>query len=292
MSVYDKLHKFSAGILVEAKALPASDYTWYTYQGARGKKLTNSRGKTVSIRSGSKFGIRESSNGKLIRLMTEELGPTFVFTITQAVNDSLIEKSKKARSTGATSKKPVGVKVKLKQPDKVKPRKVADADPAPPKKVKHNLKLPILSSRGRISEPTFWKVVAALPWPKVSYERIAKILVSEYGEEKILELGAIASDKAYELQKAINKQEKAGKVDVPFSDDGMDYFCDYMVSRGKEEFAKAKADPASAIKTYGKRFREGFAYCFMSDAYLDAAKEDTKEIMRGGSNSRKTSKRK
>lgn len=64
--------------LLNARIKPETDYDFFTYQGA---PLTlEFRGNPVLIDKGQRFGVRKSSNGKLIRLILPN-DPNRVITI-------------------------------------------------------------------------------------------------------------------------------------------------------------------------------------------------------------------
>ena len=91
-----------------AAPLSKEKYDWYKYVGARGTKVTNSRGnRTVVLKNGSMFGVRPatSKNGKT-RLITEELGPTIVFSFEQDAAQKIINKGTR-----------IPVKVTFKRPE-------------------------------------------------------------------------------------------------------------------------------------------------------------------------------
>jgi hypothetical protein len=74
-----------------------SHYIWYEYTGSDSVLLRTKNGKREeNIVAGSKFGVRTSSNGRDIRLITEKLGPTIVFTIDPSVYMKLVNSSKES----------------------------------------------------------------------------------------------------------------------------------------------------------------------------------------------------
>lgn len=93
--------KRSVEAFAEETAAPfdTSQYTWHTFKGERGRRLTHKNGKTTEvIRHGDKFGVRHSSNGKHARIITENGGPTKVFTVTHEHAHKLLAFSKRHRS--------------------------------------------------------------------------------------------------------------------------------------------------------------------------------------------------
>lgn len=88
----------TATIKKEALIKDDSHYTWYTYSSDRAMNFTTTNGKRSSrLTKGSKFGLRPSSNGKHIRMITEEHGTNIVFTITDSQAESLKKKSKEKK---------------------------------------------------------------------------------------------------------------------------------------------------------------------------------------------------
>lgn len=74
-------------------------YSWYSYTGPT-RRLTNTNGKrTVTFSQKSRFGLRESSNGKSIRMITDELGPSIVFTIDPVLKEKLLKYSSTAKAS-------------------------------------------------------------------------------------------------------------------------------------------------------------------------------------------------
>lgn len=74
-----------------------SHYIWYEYTGSDSVLLRTKNGKREEeIVAGSKYGVRVSSNGRDIRLITEKQGPTIVFTIDHAIYMKLVNSSKEA----------------------------------------------------------------------------------------------------------------------------------------------------------------------------------------------------
>ncbi len=63
------------------------EYLWYRYTGPGIELPFRKSAHTLS--RGDVFGVRYSSDGKRMRLVTERLGLTYVFTITQAAADHL-----------------------------------------------------------------------------------------------------------------------------------------------------------------------------------------------------------
>ncbi len=65
--------------LIESLVKPETNYTFFTYSGKTPVTLTF-RGNPVSITDGTRYGVRRSSNGKMIRLIFPN-EPTKVYTI-------------------------------------------------------------------------------------------------------------------------------------------------------------------------------------------------------------------
>lgn len=76
-----------------AAPLPANKYKWYIYNADRATNITNTSGKrSVKLIKGSKFGVRQASNNKDYRVITEELGPNIVFTMNESKVSTLMSK--------------------------------------------------------------------------------------------------------------------------------------------------------------------------------------------------------
>jgi len=75
--------------------IPADKYNWLTYNHSVATTLVAKNQKhTVTLIKGLKWGWRKSSNGKEVRIIVEEFGPTIVFTVTVDELTSLQGKSK------------------------------------------------------------------------------------------------------------------------------------------------------------------------------------------------------
>jgi len=70
-----------------ARIKPESDYEFFTYDGAK-PVTVDFRGNPVTIKQGTRFGVRPSSNGKHIRLVFPN-DPTRVITIDLATAQKL-----------------------------------------------------------------------------------------------------------------------------------------------------------------------------------------------------------
>ena len=77
-----------------SRILPPEDYIWHTYESTTPMTLTTRSGKhSIEMKQGTPFGIRPSSSGKEVRLITEKFGPTIVFTITPEERRQLVMNS-------------------------------------------------------------------------------------------------------------------------------------------------------------------------------------------------------
>jgi len=83
-----------------AAPLPASSYRWQIYTAERGTRFTTTNGKrSLSLKKGSKFGIRRASADGKYRMISEEHGPTIVFSLTEDQAYKLImDKSKSLKN--------------------------------------------------------------------------------------------------------------------------------------------------------------------------------------------------
>lgn len=102
-----------------AAPIAAAGYTWWTYNRPVATTIKNATGKrAVRLKEGSEFGIRSSSNGKSVRMITRELGPTFVFTLD---SQSLGKITMGAQRVGKGKTAKVTKSVMTKQSKQVKP---------------------------------------------------------------------------------------------------------------------------------------------------------------------------
>jgi hypothetical protein len=85
-------------IPTQAAIYPESKYSWYEYQATKGTSIESSR-KTLQLKKGSLFGVRDASSKKnVMRLIAKDLGPTHVFSTTQAQHEKLVKASKSVRT--------------------------------------------------------------------------------------------------------------------------------------------------------------------------------------------------
>ena len=86
--------------MIKQLAAPKSDdaYTWMTYTAVKSLMLTSKAGRKCLLKAGSKWGYRMSSNGSLVRIITADLGPTFVFSYTEAQLKLIQNKSKPVKA--------------------------------------------------------------------------------------------------------------------------------------------------------------------------------------------------
>ena len=82
---------------VVARIKTEDEYEWFVYAGAE-IHASNDKGRNLILHKGDKYGARKSSNGKQIRLITEEQGPTKVFTCDAELAELLAKRSKVAKT--------------------------------------------------------------------------------------------------------------------------------------------------------------------------------------------------
>jgi hypothetical protein len=85
--------------LMESRILPEQSYDFFTYSGR--PVTVDFRGREIKIEEGTQFGVRPSSNGKMIRLIFPK-DPTRVITIDQETARKL--------ARGVKGQKPKAVK--------------------------------------------------------------------------------------------------------------------------------------------------------------------------------------
>lgn len=116
-----------------AVVVPAEDYIWWTYRGARAMTLSSAGGKRTSrLASGDRFGVRESARNGLCVVVTESTGLGSLFSITYRQADLIEAKSKRYRGKPKFEIKPVAKPAAV-APKKAaaKPAAVAPAAPKP-----------------------------------------------------------------------------------------------------------------------------------------------------------------
>lgn len=80
-----------------ARILPSSDYVWYSIlPGKQHSLITRNNRHVVKLDPGMKWGLRKSTSGKEMRIITEKLGPTIVFTPTGTEIEELLAYSQKS----------------------------------------------------------------------------------------------------------------------------------------------------------------------------------------------------
>lgn len=86
-----------------ARILPSEDYIWHTYDSDKPMSITNKIGKkTINFERGMKFGLRPSTSGSAIRMITKEFGPNIVFTLTMDQKRELIANSNAFKQVAAS----------------------------------------------------------------------------------------------------------------------------------------------------------------------------------------------
>lgn len=94
----------TAAVPVEAKPKSGDAYQWFTYTG-KPLDLMSGVGTPLYLKKGQVFGVRKSSNGKQIRMITQELGPNKVFTLLPEVALSLGKHCTKTEPVTAAASK-------------------------------------------------------------------------------------------------------------------------------------------------------------------------------------------
>ena len=79
---------------ITARILDTGDYLWHSYDSDQPMSLTTRNGhKTIEMKKGTRYGIRPSTSGSAIRMITDQYGPTIVFTLTMDEKRALLAKS-------------------------------------------------------------------------------------------------------------------------------------------------------------------------------------------------------
>jgi hypothetical protein len=86
---------------LQAIATPKGEsaYDWFIYKG-KSLPLKSGAGTKLTLGPGEKFGVRKSADGKKIRMISPELGPNKVFTLTLDLANKLAKQSKPAKNAG------------------------------------------------------------------------------------------------------------------------------------------------------------------------------------------------
>lgn len=78
-------------------------YSWFKFTGEKPLSMTSQGGSKLVLKKGSKFGVRDSSNKKFIRMVGEETGPNKVFTLPFDEVNVLIHNCKPVKSPAVTA---------------------------------------------------------------------------------------------------------------------------------------------------------------------------------------------
>ena len=217
--------------------LKTDSYDWHTYGAKDAYRLTSARHQEARLLKGQAFGLRKAGSKKdVYRLILKALGPSTVFSLSQAEVSSLLKKSRPASDD-------------------------ARADPQA-KRLQARL--------GKIDPKDFWAVVAALNWPKFGndpdYADTARSALREcYRLQDVKWLARTAAGKRRELQKAVEKLERAAQSQLFLGGD--DSFYDALalaVASGKVRFEAFVRRPESFVKKFNATRVEqhNFESCF------------------------------
>lgn len=130
------LKRNETGVVTAASGdhFDVKQYVWHKYTNARGVKLTDARGRSVTIRKGDLFGVKEATT-KYDRVLVQK-APTLVFKVDIPTSEKIMERSdeykKKVKLEAPEVKpaKPAKVKVDLKQPEDAADVKAKRVKPA------------------------------------------------------------------------------------------------------------------------------------------------------------------
>lgn len=101
------LHIIQTSPQETADILSPAMYTWYTFKGGKSLTLRSNRGRgtmTLVLKPGDKFGVRDNTKGDQVRLISESLGPSRVFTLDKNASEKLIGRSNKSKLGDKTDK--------------------------------------------------------------------------------------------------------------------------------------------------------------------------------------------
>lgn len=86
--------KTQAAVETTAAPLAKSTYEWYQYNSDKPTTITTVSGKQkVRLTKGSRFGVRMSTTKDIVRIITDELGPTIVFSYAQPTVPNALKKN-------------------------------------------------------------------------------------------------------------------------------------------------------------------------------------------------------
>lgn len=81
-------------LLEYAKVFSEARYIWYKFNSEKPFKLTNTRGRKVSLVKGNKYGLRKATSSKgMYRFISPELGKTIIFSLTEPLAHKLMKSS-------------------------------------------------------------------------------------------------------------------------------------------------------------------------------------------------------
>ena len=113
--------KLGEVIAASADHFDVKEYGWYKYTNARGITLTDARGRSVKIKTGDVFGVKEATR-KSNRVLALNL-PNVVFKVELATSEKLVERSRGYRGkvklpvVDTPVKKPGRVRINLAEVD-------------------------------------------------------------------------------------------------------------------------------------------------------------------------------
>lgn len=218
--------------------LKTDSYEWHTYAAKDAYRLTSARHQEARLLKGQAFGLRKAGSKKdVYRLILKALGPSTVFSLSQAAVSSLLKKSS-----------PV-------------PEDAARADPQARR---------LQARLGKIDPKDFWAVVAALNWPKFGndpdYADTARSALREcYRLQDVKWLARTAASKRRALQKAVEKLERQAQRQLFLGGD--DSFYDTLalaVASGEARYEGFVRRPESFVKKFNATRVEqhNFESCF------------------------------
>ncbi len=213
-------------------------YRWFAYRAKRACALESARGQAVALIPGRCFGLRAAgSKPGWYRLVTQELGPSVVFTLSEDQVRGLL------RASAALE---------------------AGAPPA-------SARAQALAKRLARTDPgDFWAVVRALDWPRhhrhPDYADEARAALREaYGVRAPKRLWSAAARHRKRLQAAVARLERrAGRQLYLGGDDSFHDAAAHAVSAGCERYERYLADPETFIRAFNRNSlqSQNFENCF------------------------------
>lgn len=120
-------------------------------------------------------------------------------------------------------------------------------------------------------EPAFWKLVDKIGWGTKTTDSTAirRAIMGKYSPAEAEGIRDIYDSLRDKLYHRLEAWEMESGIDLPLSDDGMDYFTSHVVGSGKKVYYAVMQDPSLSTKM-ANDYKEGFSYALpTADSYGD-----------------------